>query len=214
MYILVDYENVLTSGLEGVKFLTRDDTLIIFYSGACQTIRNDELRKIRKSKCKWEIKKLLRTGKNGLDFYIASRVGAILTADSNAYIGIVSKDNGFNAVLDYWSTELGDASHIVKGPTVSACLTCSQEPAHRKAYVHEAIKAMPLEEVYQNYLEFENMKTMLKEIFGEGDYYEMSNEIIMILDKDYTPKVLYTTFLKNYGREKGLEIYRAVKERL
>ena len=32
MYILVDYENVRTKGLEGVEFLTEDDTLIIFYS--------------------------------------------------------------------------------------------------------------------------------------------------------------------------------------
>lgn len=213
MYILVDYENVRTNGLEGVEYLTEDDTLIIFYSEVCNKIRSDELRKISKSKCRWEIKKLLRKGKNGLDFYIASKTGAILAADPNAYIGIVSNDNGFQAVLDYWETELTNEVRIVMYPTIAACLIATKEPAGRKSSIHEALKKLSIEEEYQKHLEFENMKSMLNRLFGEGDYHEMSTEIIMLLDSDYTPKILYTTFLENYGREKGLEIYRAIKER-
>lgn len=214
MYILVDYENVRTKGLEGVKYLTKDDTLIIFYSNTCNTIWNDEYRKIRKSKCRWEIKKLLRTSKNGLDFYIASKIGSILVENPNAYVGIVTNDNGFQAIIDYWELELGDNGHVVKAPTVADCIMTTREESYRKKYVHEAVKPMSLEHAHNKYIEFENMKIMLSDLFGEGDYYQMSIDIIMILDKDYTPKILYTTFLKNYGRERGLEIYRAIKERI
>lgn len=37
--ILIDYENVRDDGLYGTEYLTADDTLYLFYSGACQKIK-------------------------------------------------------------------------------------------------------------------------------------------------------------------------------
>ncbi|MBQ8118910.1 MAG: hypothetical protein IJ794_12850 [Lachnospiraceae bacterium] len=70
---LVDYENVsANNGLKGAEFLTATDRITIFYSQCCGRIRADNMKMIRESRCRFGIHKLLKTGKNGLDFYIAS----------------------------------------------------------------------------------------------------------------------------------------------
>lgn len=71
--ILVDYENVFVSnGLKGVDALSEDDTLIIFYSDSCRKIRREFMQSINNSGCEFRILKLKNSGKNALDFYIAT----------------------------------------------------------------------------------------------------------------------------------------------
>lgn len=76
--ILVDYENVcFVGGLSGVEYLTKDDTLYIFYSEACMKIKKSDFDVITASGCNFQIVKLRRQGRNELDFYIASECGVL-----------------------------------------------------------------------------------------------------------------------------------------
>ena len=78
--ILVDYENVsATDGLKGTEYLEEKDTLIIFYSQCCEKIRAEYIEQIESGKCSFLTYKLVRAGKNALDFYIAAECG-ILTS--------------------------------------------------------------------------------------------------------------------------------------
>ena len=78
--ILVDYENVFASdGLKGVDALRKDDTLIVFYSDSCRKIRQDFIKTIDASGCKFRILKLKNPGKNALDFYIAIECGMLVS---------------------------------------------------------------------------------------------------------------------------------------
>lgn len=101
--VLIDYENVgQTSGLKGVEYLTVRDTLIIFFSQACRKIRAEYMDAIEKSGCKFRTCKLVKPGKNALDFYIAAECG-ILNQNGETQIVIVSNDKGFSAIPDFFS---------------------------------------------------------------------------------------------------------------
>ena len=90
--ILVDYENVYASnGLKGVEYLRDTDTLYIFYSQCCGKIRYDHMEAIESSGCDFRTYKLVKTGKNALDFYIASECGAICQK-GETQIAIISND--------------------------------------------------------------------------------------------------------------------------
>ena len=91
--ILVDYENVFASdGLKGVDALRKDDTLIVFYSDSCRKIRQDFIKTIDASGCKFRILKLKNPGKNALDFYIASAVCWYPGERSSLLLSVMTKD--------------------------------------------------------------------------------------------------------------------------
>ena len=81
--ILVDYENVSTTdGLKGVEYLNEKDTLIIFYSQCCEKIRAEYIDMIEKSQCEFKTYKLVRSGKNALDFYLIKEKTRMLSIDA------------------------------------------------------------------------------------------------------------------------------------
>ena len=95
IYFLIDFENVSTSGLKGVEYLLPTDHVSLFYSDVCTNCTGSYLRNIGKSHCSFEAVKLLRKGKNGLDFYIASKAGEIRASGYKDAIVIVSRDNTY-----------------------------------------------------------------------------------------------------------------------
>lgn len=85
--ILVDYENISTTdGLKGVEYLNENDTLIIFYSQCCEKIRAEYINMIEKSQCEFKTYKLVKAGKNALDFYIAVECGILGVQGENKRI--------------------------------------------------------------------------------------------------------------------------------
>ncbi len=102
MYFLIDFENVGSEGLKGAEYLLKEDTVIIFFSRACEQIHQGCLHQIMESFCRLDICKLKKTGKNGLDFYIATKAGEIFGSGYLGKAAIVSRDQGFMAVRDYW----------------------------------------------------------------------------------------------------------------
>lgn len=104
MYFLIDYENVQNSGMLGTDVLTREDCLDLFYSSSVPSMHSQYLEEIKASGCEFQIHKLMKTQKNGLDFYIATRLGEIFGAGYTGAAVIVSRDVGFQAVRDYWTS--------------------------------------------------------------------------------------------------------------
>ena len=75
---LIDFENVHNTGLDGVKYLENNDSIIFFVSEpSAIKARREYLDIISNSGAEMEFRKLVKTGKNGLDFYIATELGFI-----------------------------------------------------------------------------------------------------------------------------------------
>ena len=72
MQFMIDFENTGSAGLRGASFLLPEDTVTIFYSESSDKAESGFMSDIFASGCVCRGYKLFRSGKNSLDFYIAS----------------------------------------------------------------------------------------------------------------------------------------------
>lgn len=139
MYFLVDFENVRSGGLRGVDYLEESDYLTIFFSNAAHSCENRYLEEIEKSGCYFDTCKLKNPGKNGLDFYIATRVGEFYGTGHKDRVAIISKDQGYKAVRDYWDERLPADHKIIISPSVERSLIASNDNSDRVKRLEKSI---------------------------------------------------------------------------
>ena len=101
MIYLIDYENVNEGGLNGIETLTQDDTLIIFYNET-QKLSMDIHRLLEKAVCKKDYVKVNKSAKNYLDFQLSTYLGYLVAKNKDVKFKIISKDTGFDAVINFW----------------------------------------------------------------------------------------------------------------
>ena len=121
--IFVDYENVSIKGLNGIENLGDDSIVYLFYSENTAHLPMTTVATLNSSKSEMRCI-LTKVGKNALDFILASVLGFVIKErfqEDTFYI--VSKDKGFDVLVDYW-----------KGNkvTVKAITSLSQIPVKKK----------------------------------------------------------------------------------
>ncbi|MCI8605536.1 MAG: hypothetical protein HFG72_01490 [Hungatella sp.] len=211
MYFLIDFENVLSEGMKGTQYLLEEDTVIIFFSQACEQIQQGCFRQIAQSFCQLDICKLKKTGKNALDFYIATKVGEIFGGGYSGKTAIVSKDQGFSAVKDYWRLKVQPKREVVLGPTLEQCIVSANENRMRTSQIREELKPVKLETEFARYQEQRRMREILEKAFADTGYKEQVGAIQHLLEKQSGKKILYLDSVKTFGKRDGLEIYRRMK---
>lgn len=114
-YFLVDYENVKTHGLDGISKLNNHDTVCIFYSDNADSLTFGLHRRLNESKANILYQKVEVGSKNALDFQLASYLGYIIHEHSdNGYkYFIVSRDNGYSSLVNYWNKRKIDISIVM-----------------------------------------------------------------------------------------------------
>ena len=149
--------------------------------------------------------------KKWIGLYIASKVGEIFTMDHNAKIAIISADNGFQAVLDYWRPRLSVQNQLVKSKSIAKSLVCVSGESARKLLVNESMETFKLQEVYAKYEERNRMVIGITDLFAGTDYETLIFQIVDIVILSNQPKIMYLNFLKRFGRKNGTEVYRKIK---
>lgn len=99
---LIDYENVKSEGIKGIAQLSEEDRVVIFYSHNADTITFEAMDMIFNSKAQISKYKILCGGKNALDFQLSTYLGYLIHEAKDSYFYIISKDNGFKHVVDFW----------------------------------------------------------------------------------------------------------------
>lgn len=211
MYFLVDFENVGNEGLRGAEYLQKEDTVIIFFSRACEKVRQGYLYQIMESFCRLDICKLKKTGKNSLDFYIAAKTGEIFGSGYTGKTAIVSKDRGFSAVRDYWRGKGKVFREVVLGADLEQCILSANENQARTARIRAKLKQVNLETEFARYQERITMRGVLEQTFADTVYEEQLGTIQGLLEKQSGRKILYLDSVKTFGKKDGLEIYRRMK---
>lgn len=215
--ILVDYENVcMSDGLKGVEYLTKNDTLIIFYSQCCEKIRAEYIDSIERSQCDFKIYKLVRSGKNALDFYIATECGS-LCQKGETQIVIISKDKGFSAIPDFLHVNDNlDKCMVVIASNIENGLTLLNDPedVERRRIIKEKTRQL---NITSEQARLQANKEFVYKVHKAFEGTEYENSIDRILEflkerKDTSPKVLYIGSMQRFGRDDGRAIYRRIKE--
>jgi hypothetical protein len=98
-YVLIDYESVQPQDVSALK---QDHFRIIVFVGAHQSkIAFEIAAALQQMGPNVEYVKISGTGPNALDFHIAFYIGQIAGKDPEAYFHIVSKDAGFDPLLNH-----------------------------------------------------------------------------------------------------------------
>ncbi|MCM1261232.1 MAG: PIN domain-containing protein [Butyrivibrio sp.] len=211
MLFLVDYENVGSMGMKGCSYLNASDYIIIFYSDAKKNMERRFLENIVNSGCVFEICKLCKNGKNALDFYIASKLGELFGNGFEGITVIVSNDNGFKSVRDYWEKRALRKRKILLSANVEDGIISSNESSERVRELKKLRESLTIGGFYADYTEKLRIKAVIKRLFEGTEYEKMTEQIQELLEKKQTPKTIYLNCLHSFGRKRGLSIYNRMK---
>ncbi|MCP5283789.1 MAG: hypothetical protein H6933_02705 [Burkholderiaceae bacterium] len=101
--VLVDFENVQP---EAFGQLAQDHFRVLVFVGANQTKLPFEVASaIQKLGARAEYIKIAGNGSNALDFHIAYYIGKLAAEDPSSYFHIVSKDTGFDPLIQHLKTQ-------------------------------------------------------------------------------------------------------------
>ena len=137
--MLIDFENVQP---ENVAILDQEWIKVLMFVGKTQTKLPFELVKtFQKMGERAQYVEMGGSGKNALDFHIAYYIGKLASENKGAYVHIVSKDQGFDPLVEHLKSEeqlsvdrienLEPIAELVKKKALA------QSPAERVNYAKE-----------------------------------------------------------------------------
>lgn len=98
-YVFIDYENVQPESIAG---LDKGNFYILLFLGAHQSKLNTNLvRSLQPLGARVEYVVIAGNGKNALDFHIAYYIGERAAIEPEAYFHVVSKDAGFDPLIQH-----------------------------------------------------------------------------------------------------------------
>lgn len=98
-YVLIDYENVQP---DLMPLLSETNIYVIIFVGAAQkSVPVDFAAAMQRLGSRATYIKLSGNGSNALDFHIAFYLGVLAVRDSAAYFHIISKDTGFDPLVQH-----------------------------------------------------------------------------------------------------------------
>jgi len=101
-YVLIDFESVQP---EQLAPLDQDHFKVMLFVGANQArLPYEMVAAIQQLGSRGEYIKISGNGPNALDFHIAFYIGQIASTDPNAYFHIISKDKGFDPLIQHLKT--------------------------------------------------------------------------------------------------------------
>jgi len=128
--VLVDLENVQP---ESLAQLAQEHFKVLVFVGANQTKLPFELAaSLQQMGSRAEYIKISGNGSNALDFHIAYYIGLLSASDATAYFHIISKDAGFDPLIQHLKTKkvlAGRVKAVTDIPLVKA--SNSKSPAER-----------------------------------------------------------------------------------
>ncbi|MGL4574463.1 MAG: PIN domain-containing protein [Burkholderiaceae bacterium] len=140
-FVLIDYENVQP---EIMASLMAEHFKVIVFVGANQTkIPFETVEALQRMGSQAEYVRISGNGSNALDFHIAFYIGQLATQNQDAFFHIVSKDKGFDPLIQHlkskkiFSARSNDISEI---PAIKALV--AKSPSQRLDLALSKLKGM------------------------------------------------------------------------
>lgn len=213
---LIDFENVHDDGLEGIKGLTGADKVIIFYGTQIKSIPFERHVEIMNSKAHVEYFKTKKIAKNYLDFQLTTHLGYLIGKGEKGPVHIISKDTGYDSVVDYWKGHSIKIDRKVsiqekkEKKTSNAAQqtinsnTADTNTANAGTVAIEKTSAADLSEAYRK-----KVRAAVKEDkLSASSYTTIYKAIVAGKEKQGFNRLL----VKSFGQEKGNLIYGRLKE--
>jgi len=213
----------------GVDALSENDEVVIFYSVNADTISFELLHKLMFCKAKLSYYKIRRGGRNALDFQLSTYLGFLVSSRADTEFYIISKDNGFDFVIDFWESGCLDVKPSVKRfHNVKAAIASVNAPARQAAQTAQQVAVQPVaaqpapqptvpqqvatQQVVPQIVEV-RVELPLMEAEPIAEQSVEADVIEKMLSESESPHELYIKAVKKFGQKKGVEIYRDIKSR-
>lgn len=141
---IIDFENVNSSGIQGITALTEEDSVLIFYTTKANSLTFAAHMDIMKSKARVEYFPVTSGGRNALDFQLSTYLGYCVCRSTEKEYYIISNDTGFDFVKNFWNgrEESGNVG-ILRTPTIKKALADirarnMEDELLRDELIHEA----------------------------------------------------------------------------
>lgn len=126
-------------------------------------------------------------------------------------MAIISKDQGFHAVRDYWDVRLPANKKIILSPSIERSLIASNDNSERVKRLKSKLNGVDIAVFQAKYEERKRLQEVLRQIFGTTVFADRLGEIQELLETGESKKVIYLSSLHRFGRKQGLEIYDRLK---
>lgn len=98
-YVLIDYENVQP---ESMEVLNKEHFRVLVFVGATQSkVRFEVASSLQRMHDRAQYIRISGNSSNALDFHIAFHIGELPARDPTGYFHIVSKDTGFDPLIQH-----------------------------------------------------------------------------------------------------------------
>lgn len=201
-YYFVDYENVHSDGIVDCTELERGDVVCVIYTEQAKNITLDIIEKLSRAGITLELDKAGTGAKNSLDFQLSSYLGYVIARhekEDAAYV-IVSKDTGFDRLVDFWGE---------RGIRISRAAALSGESGTAKKEKKEKKPAQkrPARNKKDSMLLVTREEAL--QYLSEEEY---SDEILEIVNSFKTKQAINNGLSKKYrDNKKSSEIYKKLK---
>lgn len=124
MIFLVDGDNNIGTGLQGIDLLTADDTVLVFYG------KGQSLSSVQKlcagTKAQVQYLESVRGGKNSIDFQIITELGVLVGRGEADFAYVISQDKGYEAAMGALRARYADTfREVALRPSIQSCLQAS-----------------------------------------------------------------------------------------
>ena len=186
---LVDSENVGWWALDGASKLKPEDMIYILVgkgNSNSENVKSPIIIEALRSKAKYIIEETGHIGKNYLDFQLSLMIGEIIAKYPDAEIVILSKDQGYKAVLDYLN------KHNRKGHQATSIKEYLY-PAKQIAQLENNVIDVEVKKVKQPKRKTKNQKMVVN---TDEDLKKYQDELVNIIQSVFPNKKKATVILQ------------------
>lgn len=139
--VLVDFESVQP---ESLALIDHDHFRVMVFLGASHAKLPVALAmSIQRFGARAEYVQISGHGPNALDFHIAFYIGRLAVAEPTAFFHIVSKDKGFDPLIQHLKTQKIFVARSVDIASIPAVKICTARSAHERAIAYAARLGLP-----------------------------------------------------------------------
>ncbi|MBQ0066304.1 MAG: hypothetical protein KBT48_11130 [Firmicutes bacterium] len=208
---LVDTENVGSSWRNLLPSKTNNEKILLFYTENSPHISYVDFEFILQYPGSFEMIRAY-TGKNALDFQLVSYLGYLLKTAPKTHYVIVSADNGYEPVIQFWKD---------REISISRMNIWDLENRTKKMELL-VLKEDDLTEDASPVIETLPIKERLKEALNEAipknkkDRQKTIDEILAALDENNLDDLrkVHNDLVKGFGMEGGSKIYKQIKTKI
>lgn len=179
-YVLIDFENVQPQSLE--RLAHEHFKLFIFVGASQAKLPFDIVASLQPMGARAQYIKISGNSSNALDFHIAYYIGQLAASDASAYFHIVSKDSGFDPLIQHLKSRkifVDRVKAIADIPSVKS--SNAKSPAERlqvvvaklqqlKATKPRTVKTLSstINSLFQKQLTEEDVAVVVQELASQG----------------------------------------------